>query len=122
MILAPAATPTPVRAPLGKTKKASSSKSKRTPNKKGKESTPTKKVKKVATKCFVASCTRGQKAKSKWCTTHAADIAAMKTQAEKAEEMSAYNKMITCPDKADAACEEFDRLNPEGRFRKALIE
>eukprot|EP00972_Heterocapsa_arctica_P113704 16438626-Heterocapsa_arctica.AAC.1 len=46
----------------------------------------------------------------------------MQYQAEKKKEGAFFAKVQLDPVKLAMACEEFDRLNPPGRFRKQLID
>ncbi|CAE7871566.1 unnamed protein product [Symbiodinium necroappetens] len=77
-------------------------------------------------KCFKATCQEKAKAHSKWCVKHSKDTEAMKYQAKSQQDNGKTLQMLETalgdPNKADLALDEFDRHNPQGRFRKNLID
>ena len=72
--------------------------------------------------CTILRCTGKRKAKALYCLNHARDVAAMKYQAEKQGEAGFFDELVTNAERLTEAVEEFDRVNPKGRFRKSLID
>ena len=72
--------------------------------------------------CSIVRCSSKRKAKALYCINHARDVAAMKYQAEKQHESGFFEELVTDNAKLTEALEEFDRVNPKGRFRKGLID
>lgn len=73
-------------------------------------------------RCTILRCHLKRKAKAVYCINHARDVAAMKYQAEKQGESGFFDELATDATKLSEALEEFDRVNPKGRWRKGLID
>ena len=73
-------------------------------------------------RCTILRCHLKRKAKAVYCINHARDVAAMKYQAEKQGESGLFDELATDATKLSEALEEFDRVNPKGRWRKGLID
>ena len=76
----------------------------------------------ASSECFVAGCSVKKVGTKKFCSRHKRDAEAMQHQAKKAGEEEACKNLWICPHRARLALEQFDRDNPQGRFRKNLID
>eukprot|EP00435_Cladocopium_sp_Y103_P068230 s676_g31.t1 len=75
--------------------------------------------------CFVAQCERKVRSHSKFCQQHSKDVEAIRYQAKSRKDnevMNAVELALGDPTKAKLCLEEFAQNNPEGRFRRKLID
>ncbi len=63
-----------------------------------------------------------EKGIQKCCNRHNKDLEAMRFQAQKSGEAKVMADVEADPSKLALALDEFDRMNPPGRFRKQLID
>ena len=75
--------------------------------------------------CFISGCNEKLRSKSRFCHKHHKDVEGIKYQAKvknDPEVSEAVEAAFSDPQKARLAVDEFERQNPEGRFRKRLID
>ena len=75
--------------------------------------------------CFVGGCDQKCRSHSKFCVAHHKDAEALRYQAKAKNDkeiMEAVESALSDPDKAKLSLEEFAQANPEGRFRKKLVD
>lgn len=75
--------------------------------------------------CFVGGCDQKCRSHSKFCVAHHKDAEALRYQAKAKndkEVMEAVESALSDPHKAKLSLEEFAQANPEGRFRKKLVD
>ena len=75
--------------------------------------------------CFVAQCERKVRSHSKFCQQHSKDVEAIRYQAKTKKDTEVMNTLelaLQDPTKAKLCLEEFAQSNPEGRFRRKLID
>ena len=70
----------------------------------------------------ILRCGQKRKARAVYCANHARDVAALKYQSDKAGELGFFDELAADAERLTLALEEFDRVNPKGRFRKQLID
>lgn len=73
-------------------------------------------------KCFITLCPDKKRTGKKCCAKHERDVEAMSYQAKRSGESDFFDKMASDPTKLGLALADFDKNNPPGRFRKALID
>ena len=72
--------------------------------------------------CFAATCAAPAKNHSKWCERHEPMVKAMTYQATTKGELPTLNKILEDAGKSDAALAEWEKENPEGKWKKKLID
>lgn len=75
--------------------------------------------------CFVGGCDQKCRSHSKFCVAHHKDAEALRYQAKAKNDkeiMEAVESALSDPHKAKLSLEEFAQANPEGRFRKKLVD
>lgn len=75
--------------------------------------------------CFVGGCDQKCRPHSKFCVAHHKDAEALRYQAKAKNDkeiMEAVESALSDPHKAKLSLEEFAQANPEGRFRKKLVD
>lgn len=75
-------------------------------------------------KCFALKCEEKKLYNSKWCRPHHRKVEAMRYQAQNSGDraLQVFNEVMGDPAKAQVAIADFERENPEGQFRKRVID
>ena len=70
--------------------------------------------------CFV--CSKPRVGSQKWCAKHRKDYEAMEYQATRDKKLKLFQHSMSVVSQARVALQDFDDQNPEGKFRKSLID